>query len=160
MLGDDPPVLTDYDAIGIGMNLDRTPDRTGGHRGSPALVTRARRHDQWPRVFHGVKGCNGGPSDPLASGKRHAGWSFSCSDPLASPALLTGKTPEKQPGGRQIRNKFRVCQDWVLGDEHQHLSLALVQTKVLLNPAEEFAVRQPSLAVEQHSTGLDDGGRR
>jgi len=42
-----------------------------------------------------IPATNGGPSDPLASGKRHAGWSFSCSDPLASPALLIGKTPEK-----------------------------------------------------------------
>src|SRR5438132_2470944 len=32
MLGDNAPVLADYDAIGIGMNLDRTPDRTGRHR--------------------------------------------------------------------------------------------------------------------------------
>jgi hypothetical protein len=31
MLGDDPPVLADYDAIRIGMNFDRTPDRTGCH---------------------------------------------------------------------------------------------------------------------------------
>ncbi len=31
----------------------------GIHGSSPALVTRARRHDQWPRVFHGVKGCTG-----------------------------------------------------------------------------------------------------
>src|SRR5216683_3694982 len=28
----------------------------GIHGSSPALVTRARRHDQWPRVFHGVSG--------------------------------------------------------------------------------------------------------
>ena len=27
MFGDDPAVLADYDAIGIGMDLDRTPDR-------------------------------------------------------------------------------------------------------------------------------------
>src|SRR6266478_113243 len=32
MLGDDPPVLADYDAIRIGMNLDWTPDRAGRHR--------------------------------------------------------------------------------------------------------------------------------
>src|SRR5258706_9100908 len=32
MLGEDPPVLADYDAIRIGMNLDWTPDRTGRHR--------------------------------------------------------------------------------------------------------------------------------
>src|SRR5271157_57965 len=32
MLGDNAPVLADYDAIRIGMNLDRTPDRTGYHR--------------------------------------------------------------------------------------------------------------------------------
>src|SRR5262245_52707428 len=32
MLADDPPVLADYNAIRIGMNLDRTPDRTGRHR--------------------------------------------------------------------------------------------------------------------------------
>src|SRR3954468_4694473 len=32
MLSDDPPVLADYDAICISMNLDRTSDRTGRHR--------------------------------------------------------------------------------------------------------------------------------
>ena len=32
MLGDDPPVLADYDAIRIGVDLHRTPDRTGCHR--------------------------------------------------------------------------------------------------------------------------------
>ena len=32
MLADDPAVLADHDAIGIGVNLDRTPDRAGGHR--------------------------------------------------------------------------------------------------------------------------------
>src|SRR6202035_1612011 len=32
MLGDDTPVLADYDAIGISMNLNRTADCTGRHR--------------------------------------------------------------------------------------------------------------------------------
>ena len=32
MFGNDPTVLTDYDAIGISMNLNRTTDRTGRHR--------------------------------------------------------------------------------------------------------------------------------
>ena len=32
MLSNDPPVLADCDAIRIGMNLDRMPDRTGRHR--------------------------------------------------------------------------------------------------------------------------------
>ena len=32
MLSDNASVLADYDAIGIGINLDRTPDRTGRHR--------------------------------------------------------------------------------------------------------------------------------
>ena len=32
MLGDDPPVLADHDAIGIGVDLDRAPDRAGSHR--------------------------------------------------------------------------------------------------------------------------------
>src|ERR1700693_2897784 len=32
MFGDDAPVLADYDAVGIGMNLDRTPARAGRHR--------------------------------------------------------------------------------------------------------------------------------
>ena len=32
MFGDDPPVLADHDAIGIGMDIDGTPDRTGRHR--------------------------------------------------------------------------------------------------------------------------------
>src|SRR5664280_619026 len=32
MLGNDPAILADYDAIGIGMDLDRTSDRAGRHR--------------------------------------------------------------------------------------------------------------------------------
>ena len=32
MLGDDPPILADYYAIGIGMDLDRTTDSTGSDR--------------------------------------------------------------------------------------------------------------------------------
>jgi hypothetical protein len=32
MLGDYASVLADYDAIRIGMNLNRTPDRTRRHR--------------------------------------------------------------------------------------------------------------------------------
>jgi hypothetical protein len=32
MFGDDAPVLADYDAIRIGMDLDRTPDGAGGYR--------------------------------------------------------------------------------------------------------------------------------
>src|SRR5258707_2238462 len=32
MLGDDPSVLADHDAVRIGMNLDRTPDRAGSYR--------------------------------------------------------------------------------------------------------------------------------
>src|ERR1700677_1538040 len=32
MLGDDTPVLADYDAIGISVNLNRTTDCTGRHR--------------------------------------------------------------------------------------------------------------------------------
>ena len=32
MLGDDPPVLADYDAVRIGMNFDRTSDRARRHR--------------------------------------------------------------------------------------------------------------------------------
>src|SRR5271156_5955407 len=32
MLGDDPAVLTDYDAIGISMNLNRTTDCAGRDR--------------------------------------------------------------------------------------------------------------------------------
>jgi hypothetical protein len=32
MFGDDPPFLADYDAVGIGMNLDRTSDRAGSYR--------------------------------------------------------------------------------------------------------------------------------
>jgi hypothetical protein len=31
MLGDESPVLANHDAIGVGMNLDRSPDRAGGH---------------------------------------------------------------------------------------------------------------------------------
>ena len=32
MLGDNAPVLADYDAIRIGMNFDRTPNRAGRNR--------------------------------------------------------------------------------------------------------------------------------
>jgi hypothetical protein len=32
MLADDPPVLADHDAVGIGMNLDGTPDGARCHR--------------------------------------------------------------------------------------------------------------------------------
>src|SRR5467141_3375731 len=32
MLGDDPPVLADYDPVGIGMNLDWPSDRAGSYR--------------------------------------------------------------------------------------------------------------------------------
>src|SRR5438477_5308238 len=32
MLGDDPSILTDHDAVGIGMNLDRTSDCAGSYR--------------------------------------------------------------------------------------------------------------------------------
>jgi hypothetical protein len=32
MLGDDPPILTDYDAVRVGMDFDWTSDRTGHYR--------------------------------------------------------------------------------------------------------------------------------
>jgi hypothetical protein len=32
MFGDDPPVLADYDAVRIGMNLDRASHRAGSYR--------------------------------------------------------------------------------------------------------------------------------
>src|SRR5476651_2486242 len=32
MLGNDAPVLADYNAVGIGMHLDRTPNRARSHR--------------------------------------------------------------------------------------------------------------------------------
>jgi len=32
MLGNDPPVLADHDAVGIGLNLDRTSDCAGSYR--------------------------------------------------------------------------------------------------------------------------------
>ena len=31
MFSDDPPVLADHGAVGIGMDFDRTPDGIGGH---------------------------------------------------------------------------------------------------------------------------------
>jgi hypothetical protein len=31
MFGDDPSLLPDHDAIGIGINFDGTPDRAGCH---------------------------------------------------------------------------------------------------------------------------------
>ena len=32
VFGDDPPVMADYDVIGVGMELDRSPDSAGVHR--------------------------------------------------------------------------------------------------------------------------------
>jgi hypothetical protein len=32
MFGDDPPVLADYDPVGIGMNLDWPSNRAGSYR--------------------------------------------------------------------------------------------------------------------------------
>jgi hypothetical protein len=37
MLGNDPPVLADHDAIGIGVDFDRTADRTCRHRVSVVI---------------------------------------------------------------------------------------------------------------------------
>ena len=37
MLADDPSVLADDDAVGIGMDLDRSSDRAGGHRAPVVL---------------------------------------------------------------------------------------------------------------------------
>ena len=52
MLTDDPAVLADYDAVGIGVDLDRTPDRAGGH--GVFVVVEAHqaglRHRRWHRV--------------------------------------------------------------------------------------------------------------
>src|ERR1700732_1374637 len=53
MLSDDPPVLADYDAIRIGMNLDRTPDRTGRHRVS--IVVEAHQAGLRDRCWHRVE---------------------------------------------------------------------------------------------------------
>src|ERR1700676_4900876 len=53
MLSDDPPVLADYDAIRIGMNLDRTPDRTGRHRVS--IVVEAHQAGLRDRCRHRVE---------------------------------------------------------------------------------------------------------
>src|SRR5580700_1379698 len=53
MLSDDPPVLADYDAIRIGMNLDRTPDRTGRHRVS--IVVEAHQAGLRDRCRHCVE---------------------------------------------------------------------------------------------------------
>src|ERR1700681_679885 len=53
MLSDDPPVLADYDAIRIGMNLDRTPDRTGRHRVS--IVVEAHQTGLRDRCRHCVE---------------------------------------------------------------------------------------------------------
>lgn len=50
MFGDDPATLADYDAVGIGMDFDRAPDRTGRHRvlvvveADPAGLGDRRRH--------------------------------------------------------------------------------------------------------------------
>src|SRR3982075_1913001 len=53
MLAHDPPVLADYDAIGIGMTLDRTPDRTGRHR--VLIVVEAHQAGFRDRGRHGVE---------------------------------------------------------------------------------------------------------
>src|SRR6202035_5251034 len=53
MLSDDPPVLADYDVIRIGMNLDRTPDRTGCPRVS--IVVEAHQAGLQDRCRHRVE---------------------------------------------------------------------------------------------------------
>src|SRR5881397_564251 len=53
MFGDDPPVLTDYDAVRIGMNLDRTPDRASSYR--VFVVVEAHQAGLRDRCWHRVE---------------------------------------------------------------------------------------------------------
>src|SRR5271170_5100357 len=53
MLSDEPPVLADYDAIRVGMNFDRSSDRTGGHR--VFVVVEARQAGLRDRCRHRVE---------------------------------------------------------------------------------------------------------
>src|ERR1700677_5188029 len=52
MFSNDPPVLADHDAVGIRVDLDRPPDRAGGH-GVFVVVEAYQaglRHRRWHRV--------------------------------------------------------------------------------------------------------------
>src|SRR5258708_37274822 len=53
MFGDDPAVLADHDAIGIGMDLDRTPNRAGRHR--VLVVVEADQASLGDSRWHGVE---------------------------------------------------------------------------------------------------------
>src|SRR5438552_18799166 len=53
MFSDDPPVLADDDPVGIGMDFDRTPDRTSGDR--VLVVVEAHEAGLRDRCRHGVE---------------------------------------------------------------------------------------------------------
>src|SRR5882757_5688029 len=53
MLGDDPTVLTDHDAVGIGVNIDRPSDRARRHR--LFVVVEAHQAGLRGRRWHGVE---------------------------------------------------------------------------------------------------------
>src|SRR5215469_16733122 len=53
MFSNDPPVLSDHDAIGISVDLDWTPDRTRGHR--VFVVVEAHQAGLRDRCRHGVE---------------------------------------------------------------------------------------------------------
>ena len=85
---DDPAVLADHDAIGIGLDLDRAPDRAGGHR--VLVVVEALLH---------ARGCGSRNFDELnawlldrciAYAKAHA---HAPARPRSRPALLPARRP-------------------------------------------------------------------
>jgi hypothetical protein len=53
VLGDDPAVLADHDAVGIGVNLDWTSDRAGGYR--VLVVVEAHEAGLGDRCLHRVE---------------------------------------------------------------------------------------------------------
>src|SRR3979411_1124983 len=63
MLGDVPPILTDYDAVRIGMDLDRTPYRAGDH--GVFVVVEAHQAGLRDRRRHGME-----PVEPTSIGNK------------------------------------------------------------------------------------------
>src|ERR1700716_3383726 len=71
MLGDDPTVLTDHDAVGIGVNIDRTSDRARRHR--VFVVVEAHQAGLRARRWYGVESVEpaGIGNEPRTLGLEH-----------------------------------------------------------------------------------------
>src|SRR3981081_4289017 len=71
MLGDDPTVLTDHDAVGIGVNIDRPSDRARRHR--VFVVVEAHQAGLRDRRWYGVESVEpaGIGNEPRTLGLEH-----------------------------------------------------------------------------------------